>query len=132
MKHIEVVCAVIEYDGKFLCMQRANRGSLSTAGKWEFPGGKIEPEESQESALRRELQEEMDYEVDVVKYLMTVCHQYPDFHITMHAYLCMANTETFNRKEHINHKWLHPAELSLLDWADADAPIIKHLTNIEL
>ncbi|MCF0177335.1 MAG: NUDIX domain-containing protein, partial [Bacteroidales bacterium] len=83
MKHIEVVCAVIEYEGKFLCMQRANRGSLSTAGKWEFPGGKIEPEESQESALRRELQEEMDYEVDVVKYLMTVCHQYPDFHITM-------------------------------------------------
>lgn len=133
MKHYDVVCAVIVHNGQVLCMQRPWRGSESTAGKWEFPGGKIEKwtdangkvrSEKPEAALVRELQEEMDYEVSVVKPLAMVEHQYPDFSISLQAFLCKADTRDFNRKEHIAHCWLNPDELATLDWAKADEVLI--------
>lgn len=138
MKHYDVVCAVIVNDGQVLCMQRPWRGSESTAGKWEFPGGKIEKwtdaegkarSEKPEDACQRELHEEMDYEVSVVKPLAKVEYQYPDFSISLQAFLCKADTRVFNRKEHIDHRWLRPEELTTLDWAKADETLISILQS---
>lgn len=85
MKHYEVVAAVIEHDGKILCMQR-NKGKFDYVSyKFEFPGGKVEAGEERHTALERELREEMDMDISIPEdaYLMTVEHTYPDFAITM-------------------------------------------------
>lgn len=129
MKHYEVVAAVIEHQGKILCMQR-NKGKFDYVSyKFEFPGGKVEAGEENHTALERELREEMDMEVNISEkdYLMTVNHTYPDFAITMHAYLCKVAQPDFVMKEHISFEWLPVAEIDKLDWAEADKPIVAVL-----
>ena len=88
MKHYNVVAAVVCHDGKYLCMQKGKTKFEYTSYKWEFPGGKIEPGETPQQALVRELMEEMEYLVEVGEELVTVNHEYPDFSITMTAFLC--------------------------------------------
>ena len=84
-KHYHVVAAVIEVDGKVLCMQRGVTRYPYTSHLWEFPGGKIEPGETPQQALHRELIEEMDLDVEVHERLAVVTHDYPDFTITLDA-----------------------------------------------
>lgn len=122
MKRVEVVAAVIEKDNKIFCAQRNLAKSMG--GKWEFPGGKIEIGESKEEALVREIKEELDSDIKVNKYLMTVEHDYPTFHITMHAYLCTLVKGELTLKEHNDSVWLNKEELVNLDFADADKPIV--------
>lgn len=132
MKHYEVVAAVIVYDSKILCMQR-NLGKFDyTSYKFEFPGGKIEPGESRHEALERELREEMDMHVSISEndYIMTVEHTYPDFSITMHAFKCVVSNPEFVMKEHKSFQWLFPHEMSQLDWAAADIPIVEYLEDV--
>lgn len=124
-KHYHVVAAVVEHDGKILCMQKGVTRYAYTSLHWEFPGGKIEPGETPEEALHRELLEEMDYDVKVGEHLITVEHEYPDFIITMQAFLCQAPTHFFTRKEHADHKWLSRQDLPTLDWCAADVPIME-------
>ena len=90
MKHLEVVGAVIQYDGKILCMQRGAGKYDYVSYKYEFPGGKVEAGETHPEALMRELREEMNFDVSITEedYLTTVNHRYPDFEITMYCYLC--------------------------------------------
>lgn len=129
MKHYEVVAAVIEFEGKILCMQR-NKGKFDYVSyKFEFPGGKVEAGEKNHIALERELREEMDMQVSISEsdYLMTVDHTYPDFAITMHAYLCKVAKPDFVMKEHISFQWLPVSEMDKLDWAEADKPILEFL-----
>ena len=129
MKEHEVVAAIIIYQDKILCMQR-NKGKYDYVSyKYEFPGGKIEPGETRAEALQRELREEMALEVEVKEedYYMSVEHTYPDFKITMHSFICHVESQVFERKEHIDHKWLTREELMTLDWAPADIPIVKRL-----
>lgn len=129
MKHYEVVAAVIEHGDKFLCMQR-NKGKFPYVSyKYEFPGGKVEAGETRHTALERELREEMamDITINEKDYLLTVEHTYPDFAITMHAYLCKLAKPKFILKEHIAFKWLSIGDLHTLDWAEADKPIVKYL-----
>ena len=125
MKKVEVVAAVIKKEGKIFCAQRKNEGPL--AKKWEFPGGKIEAGESREKALSRELHEELNIDIQVGDYMMTVEHQYPTFHITMHAFYCDLQDEEIVLNEHLNSKWLTPKELNTLDWAEADISIVEKL-----
>lgn len=134
MKHYEVVAAVIEHDGKILCMQR-NKGKFDYVSyKFEFPGGKVEAGEERHTALERELREEMDMDISIPEdaYLMTVEHTYPDFAITMHAYVCKLAQPKFVMKEHVAAKWLAPADLNTLDWAAADMPIVELLQQEEI
>lgn len=130
MRHFQVVVAVIFYEGKYLCMQKGVTKYNYTSHKFEFPGGKIEQNETSEEALVRELREEMDYEVCVEKELITVHHQYPDFSLELMAFLCSVSSPKFTLKEHIPFCWVTIEELPSLDWAAADVGIVESLLSM--
>jgi 8-oxo-dGTP diphosphatase len=129
MKHFEVAAAIIINNNEILCMQRNESKYDYVSFKYEFPGGKIEKSESNVQALMRELVEEMDFCVNITPedYFLTVEHEYPDFSITMHSYICHVSNRQFTRKEHYSHVWLKVNELDTLDWAAADLPIVRKL-----
>ena len=129
MKRVEVVAGVIQNtQGQFLCVQRGPNKLPYINCKYEFPGGKIELGEDRVSALKRELNEELGLkELAVENPLITVEHTYPDFHLTMHAYLCIVHSNKHVLKEHINSKWLDIEDMEHLDWAAADLPILFYL-----
>ena len=128
-KHYTVSAAIIVENKKILCVQR-NKGKYDYISyKYEFPGGKLEIGENEEDALKREISEELNLEIDVAENFLVVTHEYLDFDLTMHSYLCKANTEKLVLKEHIDAKWLYKYELIELDWAAADLPIVSKLIN---
>jgi 8-oxo-dGTP diphosphatase len=128
MKHIEVVGAIIvRTDKKILCLQRDVHKYPYLSHKFEFPGGKVEPDESKEDALRRELREELKLDIEIESAYLTVNHSYPDFRITLHTYICRALQKEFTLTEHIAYQWLTPAAINKLDWAEADLPIVAKL-----
>ena len=124
-KHYNVVAAVVEHDGKVLCMQRGETRYAYTTHRWEFPGGKIEAGETPEQALHRELLEEMDMDVTVCELLATVTHHYPDFSITLAAYRCETATTAFTMREHAASCWLPWNELPSLKWCAADERLVE-------
>ena len=127
MKSIEVVAAIIQHDGKTLCVQRGPAKFDYIHHKYEFPGGKVEVGETGEQAIMRELQEELHLDISKADYFMTVDHTYPDFHITMHGYICPVDNRDIVLTEHIDAKWLSLDELPQLDWAAADIPFVQNL-----
>jgi 8-oxo-dGTP diphosphatase len=129
MKTVEVVAAIVIDSKHILCTQRGESKLDYISKKFEFPGGKIEPNESQEDALRREMREELDMLVNVDKHFITVEHQYPDFNIVMHAYICSSDSRQLTLTEHLSALWLTQDELLSLDWAAADVPIVQKLIN---
>ena len=128
-KHYTVSAAIIIENKKILCVQRKKGKYDYISYKYEFPGGKLELGENEEDALRREISEELNLEIDVTEKFLIVTHEYLDFNLTMHSYLCKANTEKLVLKEHIDAKWLYKYELIELDWAAADLPIVSKLIN---
>lgn len=130
-KHIEVVAAVIEVDGRLLCTQRGPNRRAYISGKWEFPGGKIEEGEAPDVALAREIREELQVDVRVGAHLLTVEHSYPDFALTMHAFRCELSDSpgAIRLSEHVSAEWLDPQSSAFaeLDWAAADVPIVDQL-----
>jgi 8-oxo-dGTP diphosphatase len=127
MKKIEVVAAVIQYKGKILAVQRGPAKYDYISEKWEFPGGKMEAGESQEQTIIREIKEELDMEISVGPKLITVEHPYPDFHLSMHTFMCETNQSEPKLTEHLAFQWLEKSELMKLDWAGADVPVIQFL-----
>lgn len=127
MKKIEVVAAIIYFENKILCVQRPKNKLAYISEKFEFPGGKIEQGETQEEALKRELFEELNILTEIKSFFITVIHEYPDFELTMHSFICEVKTKELNLNEHIALKWLELNELNELDWAAADIPIVKKL-----
>lgn len=127
MKKIEVVAAVVIHENKFLCVQRKVSTLAYISKKYEFPGGKIEEGETKEQALIREIKEELHMVIKIDKELITVLHQYPDFEITMHSFICSCINPKLTLTEHIDFKWLGKSELHILDWAAADIPIVQKL-----
>ena len=116
-----MVAAVIHDGGRILATQR---GYGEFKDKWEFPGGKIEAGESREEALRREIREELDTEINIGKLLCTVEYDYPAFHLTMHCYLCSVVSGTLVLKEHESARWLPAEALESVDWLPADLQIL--------
>lgn len=125
-KHIEVVAAVIVRNGKYFATQR---GYGEFKGYWEFPGGKIETGEGREEALVREIREELDTDIRVGQFLITVEWDYPSFHLTMHCYLCDILSGNLVLKEHENAAWLGCEELNRVAWLPADVEVVKALAS---
>lgn len=128
MKQIEVVAGIILENGRVFAAQRNDRGE--TAYKWEFPGGKIEVGETHSQALERELREELGIETKTGPWVLTVEHQYRDFHLTMHCYLSMILSGEPVLHEHLAACWLGPGDLQGLDWAPADIPVLDRVAEI--
>lgn len=131
MKSIEVVAGIVIYNNLVLCVQRPKNKFHYISEKYEFPGGKIEDGESKEEALHRELLEELNLSVKIQSLFLTVIHEYPDFELTMHSFICKAESVQIVLNEHIDYKWLKIDELSTLDWAAADIPIVNKLVKNE-
>ena len=127
MKQIEVVAAIIIYNNEIFCTQRPNIGEVAL--KWEFPGGKIEINESNEQALVREIKEELNCDITINEYFTSVKHQYKSFHLLMHCYKCTLISDKIILNDHIDYCWLPVNELKKLDWAPADLPIIRKLES---
>ena len=121
MKHIEVVAAIIIKEGKLFATQR---GYGEWKDWWEFPGGKIEPGELPEDALKREIREELATEIEVGELLATVEYDYPKFHLTMHCYLCSIISGQLSLLEHEDARWLTKDNLNSVRWLPADLEII--------
>ena len=132
MKHLEVVAAILIFNKKVLCMQRGTGTYSYLDYKYEFPGGKVEPNETKEAALMRELNEELGIKTSISEddFFLTINYTYPDFSITMHNYLVPLTSDFFIQKEHVDHKWLHTYELRSIDWASADIQIIDELEKV--
>ena len=127
MKKIEVVAAVIIDNNKYMCVQRGTNSKIYLSEKWEFPGGKIEGNENHTEALVREIQEELNMQIEPLNHIITVDHTYPDFQLVMHAYLSKIIDGEPELTEHLDLKWLSVDLLSSLDWAAADIPIVKKI-----
>ena len=130
MKSIQVVAAIIQFNNKILCVQRGENKLKYISKKYEFPGGKIESGETKEETIKREILEELNMEIEVVKEFLTVTHNYPDFILTMHSFLCSCKSPELTLTEHIDFKWLPKEDLEQLDWAAADIPIMEKLTSL--
>jgi len=126
MKTVEVVAAIIRKEGRVFATQR---GYGPWKDWWEFPGGKTEPGETPEAALVREIEEELSTQISVDKFLCTIDYDYPDFHLTMHCYLCSLLTEALHLNEHEAARWLSAPELSSVNWLPADLQLLPIITK---
>ncbi len=125
---VQVSCAVIiNQQNKVLAVQRSEKMSMPL--KWEFPGGKIEAGESPEYALIREIQEELDVQIQIVGSLSPTSHDYDKFQIRLVPFLAKIKSGRIVLNEHNKMLWIKQSELSSLDWAAADVPIVKEIQN---
>ena len=130
MKQIEVVAAIIHDDnGRIFATQR---GYGDFKDGWEFPGGKMEPGESPEEALKREIWEELETSIVVERLVQTVEWDYPKFHLTMHCFWCHLESGSLTLKEHEAARWLTIDQLDSVDWLPADLQVINILSDVML
>lgn len=122
-KRIDVVGAVIVREGQVFAVQRGPDKALP--GMWEFPGGKIENDESPQEALARELQEELLCNITVGEFITTTEHDYSFGTVVLSTYFCELNGDEPRLTEHTALRWLAPSDLASLDWAPADIPAVR-------
>ena len=126
MKTVRVAAAVIHSEGRIFATQR---GYGPFKGGWEFPGGKIEPGETPQEALVREIREELDCSIAVERGLGRVEYDYPDFHLSMDLFLCSLAQGHMTLREHAAARWLEKEELSQVDWLPADRSFVESLAQ---
>ena len=126
-KKIEVVAAIIQHENKILCVQRGENKLSYISKKYEFPGGKVESGETLQETIIREIQEELKIKIVPIQQFITVDHEYPDFNLKMHSFICKCENVEIVLTEHTQYKWLKINELIDLDWAAADIPIVNKL-----
>ena len=126
MKIIEVVAAIIIKDDQVFDTQR---GYGEFQGWWEFPGGKMEAGESPQEALKREIREELDADVLVKELLETVEWDYPNFHLTMHCFICNLLSESLHVNEHEAATWLNLENLRSVKWLPADEILLDKIAE---
>lgn len=127
MKTINVVAAVIMKEGKVFATQR---GYGEFKNGWEFPGGKVEAGESPEEALRREIREELEVEVNVGDLIDTIEYDYPAFHLSMKCYACTIAGGSPHLLEHEAARWLSADQLDSVAWLPADITLIPKIAGL--
>ena len=127
---LEVTCAIIYYNDKILVTQRSKKMKLPL--KWEFPGGKLEEGESEVDCIKREILEEINIEIEIVKRLSDSIYDYGTFQIKLIPFLANFVSGEIKLSEHKEYKLLNVSELRNLDWAEADIPIVEELIKLEL
>lgn len=126
MKAIKVVAAIIIHNGSVFAAQR---GYGEFKDGWEFPGGKVEVNESLEDALIREIKEELDTEIEVGELLDIVEYDYPDFHLSMACFICTVKSGDLILEEHEAAKWLNQDNLDSVEWLPADQGLIEKIRS---
>ena len=121
-----MVAAIIRKGDKIFATQR---GYGDFKDWWEFPGGKIEPGETPEVALAREIQEELDTDIIIDKFLHTVEWDYPQFHLTMHCYMCSLVSESLHLNEHEAARWLGKEDIHTVKWLPADKDVLSMIVT---
>ena len=124
MKTIRVVAAVIRNNDKIFATQR---GYGDLKGGWEFPGGKIEPGETPQEALKREIIEELETEIIVGELIDTIEYDYPKFHLSMDCFWCEIKQGNLVLKEHEAARWLGLEQLDVVNWLPADILLIDKI-----
>lgn len=127
MKTVKVVAAIIKDGEKIFATQR---GYGEFKDGWEFPGGKIEPGETPQEALKREIREELETEIEVGAWIDTVEYDYPDFHLSMDCFLCTIKSGDLVLKEHEAAKWLSKDTLYSVEWLPADVELIGKIEQL--
>lgn len=127
MKTIEVVAAIIRDGDKIFATQR---GYGEFKDGWEFPGGKIEEGETPKQALVREIKEELDTIIEVGELLDTVEYDYPNFHLTMHCFICTVKSGNLVLNEHKAARWLTKDTLDTVEWLPADISLIDKIREV--
>ena len=127
-KTIKVICAVINVENKILVAQRNYNMKLPL--KWEFPGGKLEPNETEEECILREIKEELNIDITLHRRLMPSFYEYPSVSIELVPYLASFIGGKIELKDHKQYKLLRKKDLGRLDWSKADIPIVKKLIEL--
>lgn len=127
---INVTCAIILIDNKTLVTQRSENMKLPL--KWEFPGGKLEENESEIECIKREIKEEINIEIEILRRLSSCDYDYGTFKIKLIPYLANYISGDIQLSEHNDYKLLDKSELLNLDWAEADIPIVEEFLKLEL
>lgn len=127
---INVTCAIIYFNNKILVTQRSEKMKLPL--KWEFPGGKIEDDESEIDCIKREIREEINIEIKVLEKLSNSIYDYGNFKINLIPFISTYVSGEIILSEHKDYKIIDKSELLGLDWAEADLPIVEELLKFEL
>lgn len=127
---INVTCAIILIDNQILVTQRSEKMKLPL--KWEFPGGKLEDNESEKDCIKREIKEELNIEIDVISQLSNSVFDYDTFKINLIPFIANYVSGEIILSEHKDYKLLDKSELLNLDWAEADLPIVEEFLKLEL
>lgn len=127
---INVTCAIIFFDNQILVTQRSEKMKLPL--KWEFPGGKLEENESEIDCIKREIKEELNIEIEVLKSLSNSIYDYGAFKINLIPFIANYLSGEIRMTEHKDYRILDKSELSLLDWAEADISIVEEFLKLEL
>lgn len=125
---LQVTCAIIENENLVLVVQRSSKMSLPL--KWEFPGGKIEPNESEEECVVREIREELNLDIELNGKLKSSKFDYPSASIELIPFIAKQIGGQIRLSEHADYKYLEKELLLNLDWAEADIPIVKEYLSL--
>ncbi|OCB69733.1 DNA mismatch repair protein MutT [Flavobacterium piscis] len=127
---INVTCAIILKDKKILVAQRNEKMKLPL--KWEFPGGKLEINESEIECIKREIKEEININIEVLQKLSNNIHDYGTFKINLIPFLVQYISGEIKLAEHKDYRLLERSQLLNLDWAEADLPIVEEFLKLEI